>query len=115
MLSLPWVAIDCSLLAPPSFLRKAHPMISAIEYLEDVTGGHLKVRLMPHIAEVVIEYVGIDGALHEEEFSFTSGAALKSEALAVARRMDVTRAEYQRVYNGMDKMLDVIDLALQEV
>lgn len=90
-------------------------MISAIEYLEDVEGGYLKVRFMPHLNEVVIEHTGIDGGFYEEEFSFTSGAALKTEVLAVARRMDVTRNEYQRVYTGMDKMLDVIDLALQEV
>lgn len=90
-------------------------MISAIEYHEELEAGFITVRFLPKLAEVVMQYQGPDGAIVDEDFSFLSGAHIKSTTLAIVRRIEATRAEYQRVYNGMDKFLDVIDGILEEI
>lgn len=84
-------------------------MISAVEFHEELEDGFINVRFLPSISEVVVQYSGIDGAIVDEEFSFMSGANVKTNVLAIALRMNVTRNEYQRIYTGMDKFLDVID------
>lgn len=84
-------------------------MISAIEFHEELEDGFINVRFLPNLSEVVVQYSGIDGAIIDEEFSFMSGAHVKTSVLAIARRMNVTRNEYQRIYTGIDKLLDVID------
>lgn len=84
-------------------------MISAIEFHEELEDGFINVRFLPNLSEVVVQHSGIDGAIVDEEFGFMSGAHVKTTTLAIARRIGVTRNEYQRIYNGIDKFLDVID------
>lgn len=84
-------------------------MISAVEFHEDLEDGFINVRFLPKLSEVIIQHPGIDGGIVDEEFGFMSGAHIKTTTLAIARRIGATRNEYQRIYTGMDKFLDVVD------
>lgn len=89
-------------------------MISALEYTEPLDLNSLFVKASLSLREVFVEYLGIDSNIVEESFALVDGETLRRDVLSIVRRLDVTDAEYSRIYYTLNSFANTLDEFLAE-